>query len=770
MRRTSAFAVAFVLLAACAGEKSDVDPSVATAVAKTRAAHPDLFRRKVVLLGFDSCDPDLVDQYVKEGKLPHFAQLRREGAHGALASLQPTLSPVVWTTIATGMPPQRHGILDFVVDTPAGRVPVSSKMRQADTVWHLLSGQGEKVGVVGWLVTWPAEKVNGFLVSERMGHLAYDYLFGEQKYEGQRTWPEDLAEKLKDDVAGPDDISLGNMRPFVDITAQEYRDTYSTTFDPRNRIGNLRLILATAQTFRNVGERLAAEEKPRFFACYFEAMDAISHLFMPYAPPKTPNVPADLYMKYRNAIEADYIWHDRVLGEYMDAADADTTVFVVSDHGFKNGDFRTADDSDFHAKTGAMWHRHYGVFYAWGNGVKRGATVAGASVYDIAPTILASMGYPVPKDMDGHVLDAAFEEPLPVESVKTYRGEARRDEVATAKSLEDPEKARSPEEEDNLKKLESLGYISGDRSDPANASLNLGAAHMAQGRCELAYQEFKKIYDSGQRGPRVLDSLAGACMRTGRIDEAETYVADSMKQDPAGFNAVLLHARTLLVRRKLPEAEAAARSALQMKGDVPQCYDTLALVLGARLGEAEQKGDAAAATALRQQIIEAYEGSLRLEPRQPGDLFELARTRLSASTDVSEIEKARDELNRCLELNPSYTLALNNLAIAHLRLGVGAKHDGRAEEADRNLRLALESAEKAIAIAADRFGADYPGYDKAWANKAYVLWHMGRLDDAAAAAARTRKIDPSYTFNTMFLAAMADANRPIAPAAPPTPK
>jgi len=72
--------------------------------------------------------------------------------------VQPILSPVVWTTIATGMTPQRHGILDFVTQTPAGKVPVSSKMRQADTVWELLSHQGEDVGVVGWLVSWPPSR------------------------------------------------------------------------------------------------------------------------------------------------------------------------------------------------------------------------------------------------------------------------------------------------------------------------------------------------------------------------------------------------------------------------------------------------------------------------------------------------------------------------------------------------------------------------------------------------------------------------------------
>lgn len=766
MRKRAAIAAGVLALAACRGDPSDVDPSVAAAVAKTRAAHPELLRRKVILLGFDSCDPDLVDQYVKEGKLPNFARLRREGAHGGLASLQPTLSPVVWTTISTGMPPQYHGILDFVTDTPAGRVPVSSKMRQADTVWDLLSGQGEKVGVVGWLVTWPAEKVNGFLVTERMGTLAYDYLFGQPKYEAHRTWPEDLAAKLQDDVAAPADIPLGKVRPFLDITEEEYRAAHSDTFDPRNRVGNLRLILATAQTFRNVGQRLLSEEKPRFFASYFEAMDAISHLFMPFAPPKTANIPTDLYLKYRNAIEANYIWHDRVLGEYLDAADEETTVFVVSDHGFKNGDYRMADQSDFHAKTGAMWHRHYGVFYAWGNGIKRGATVAGASVYDIAPTVLACMGYPVPEEMPGKVLDAAFEEPLPVESVPTYRGEKRRDEVATLKAMDTGVTAASPEEEDALKKLESLGYIGGDRSDPSTTSLNLGAAHMAAGRHELAYQEFRRLYDAGQRGSNVLNSLTGACLNTRRLEEAETHIGEALALDPKDFTSMNLRTRALLARKRFDEAEASARETIRAKSDTPHFHASLATVLEAALGEAEKKGDDIAVAALRTQIVEAYEAALRLEPRQPEWLFEVARTRITLRRS-EDFVKARDELDRVLEMNPHHVQGLNNRAVAMMQLGFEAQVGGRAEEADRCLKEALANAEKAIAIAADRYGKNYRGYDKGWANKAYVLMLMGRHAEAATAAEKTRAIEPGYVFRPLFMNSMAAANHPIPPPAGP---
>jgi predicted AlkP superfamily phosphohydrolase/phosphomutase/tetratricopeptide (TPR) repeat protein len=778
--RLPALLLAAVLAFAASGCRDSaadesVSPEVAAAVEKMRAAHPELFRRRVILLGFDSCDPDLVEQYIREGKLPNFARMRREGAYGPLHSIQPTLSPVVWTTIATGMPPQRHGILDFVVKTPSGPVPVSSSMRQADAIWDLLSRRGEKVGVVGWLVTHPAEPVNGFMVTDRIGHLAFEYLYGVPKDAGAKTWPPALAGEIADEIVNAKDVSFSRIRPFLDITQKEYDDSYSENFDARNRVNNLRLTLATAETIRNVGERLYVEEKPRFFACYFEAMDAISHLFMPYSPPKSPHVPADLYMKYRSAVEAAYVWHDRVLGGFMELADPDTTIFVVSDHGFKSGDFRMADSSDFHAKTGAQWHRQYGVFYAWGNGVKRGASVGGASVYDIAPTLLASMGYPVSDEMrrkrgvePAQVLTDAFEDGLPYETVTTWRGEARRDEMASVRVAEvgsgspGAQTARNPEEEDQLRKLEALGYTGGDRSTVDTTAMNKVSALLSQGQVDAAYDEAKKLLEN-DRMPMALDSYAEVCMRKGLINEAEAAVEESLRKVPGGPPALMLRARVLVARGKFEEAEQTVRDALALKSDAPNVWQTLAYVLSARLETAEKAKDANAVEVIRQALIEARESALRLEPRQPQVLVDLARERLAGPPSVESAESARDELTRALEMQPHHITAHNNRAIANLRLAVRAKWDGRTEAADELLKAALADADTAISLALERFGP--PGYDKGWANKAYVLSYMGDFEAASAAAAEARKANAAYVFNPVFLAAMEAKGHPVPPPA-----
>ena len=207
-------AVAALLLLAGCSDGYDLEedaPEVAAAIEVSRVAHPDAWKRRVIVIGMDSCDPDLVEDLIRRGKASNFARMRRDGAHGELRSLTPLLSPVVWTTIATGMPPERHGILDFVTVTEEGPRPVSSRLRQADTVWELVASAGEPVGVVGWLVSWPADPINGFLVTERIGRLAYEAdRFGKTRGDAPKAaWPPELAKEIADkDRVTIDDLPL----------------------------------------------------------------------------------------------------------------------------------------------------------------------------------------------------------------------------------------------------------------------------------------------------------------------------------------------------------------------------------------------------------------------------------------------------------------------------------------------------------------------------------------------------------------------------------
>lgn len=746
-------------------------PGVAEAIGRMRAAHPERFRRRVVVLGFDSCDPDLVDDLIAAGKLPNFARLHREGAFGKLESIQPPLSPVVWTTVATGMRPERHGILDFVADQPEGGIaPVDATMRQADTVWEILSRHGETVGVVGWLVTWPAEPVNGFVVTDRMGLLAFDYGRELDTTDARRAYPPDLAAEVERLRVDAQSLPLWKARPFADVSPAEWAGTWSPTYHPLNRLGNLRLTLATAETFRAAGQKLWDERRPRFFALYFEAMDALSHTFMRFAPPKLPDVSEADYLKYRTAIEANYAWHDQVLGEFLDRADADTTLFVVSDHGFQNGEGRRGDPSDFHAKTGAMWHRPYGVFYAWGNGVARRRKIAGASVLDVTPTILAAMGYPKPRDMPGNVLEQAFEGGLPCEEVDTYYGESRRKALVEAR-VAGGTQAESPEAAAEMAKLQAMGYISADPNRPSTTSLNLGQSYLRAGRIDDAIAAFRRAV-AAHRGPGTLGALAGTLLARGGIDEAEKLLDEALAAEPGDVGCRLTRVHLLLARGRPDEAEALARALVQERPDLQHTHGRLAMVLDARAADAERAGDPARAAKLRAEALGEHEAVLRIEPNAIPSLFEAAQSILMNPADPTGPLRALRLLDSILELEPEHPSARNARSIAVLRLGVVSALAGRVAEANQFYEQAVADATRAADSWRRATGREYA---RAWANRGYALWKLDRLDEAFAAAKKARETIPSYDFNDQFEASLAASGRPIPapeprPAAPPGPE
>ena len=124
---------------------------------------------KVLLIGLEGADWEILDRLEAKGTIPNLARLRREGASGVLLSEEPMLSPVLWTTIATGRSPGEHGVQGFLTDQAAGPAPVRSDARKVRAFWDMASEAKRSVGVVGWPASWPAEPVQGFLVVSALG-------------------------------------------------------------------------------------------------------------------------------------------------------------------------------------------------------------------------------------------------------------------------------------------------------------------------------------------------------------------------------------------------------------------------------------------------------------------------------------------------------------------------------------------------------------------------------------------------------------------------
>ena len=136
---------------------------------------------KVLILGIDGMDPKITQALIDQGKLPHFQKLKESGYYSELQTVFPPQSPVAWTTIATGMNAGKHNIFDFIRRDPKTYTPVLglfdsanslgsgtryTSLITADSFWKRLGDEHDiESNIVRWPVTFPAEKMNGKLLS-----------------------------------------------------------------------------------------------------------------------------------------------------------------------------------------------------------------------------------------------------------------------------------------------------------------------------------------------------------------------------------------------------------------------------------------------------------------------------------------------------------------------------------------------------------------------------------------------------------------------------
>ncbi len=440
--------------------------------------------RRVLVLGLDGLDWDLVSPWVDTGRMPNLRRLMRAGTWGTMETLVPTLSPLIWTTAATGVAPDRHGILDFVEKEPTRGIllPITGRNRKVPAVWNLASALGRTVGVVGWWATWPAEKVRGVMVSDRLYYTLTQGISEavfrqdppEMVFPGERT--EEIAE-LRDRAVEETDWRA--VRYFMDVPEQRFANAVAENLGMEDPVDGFRRILASTRTYLGAGLELAAG-KPDLLMVYLEGTDTIGHLLAPYMPPPTLDVDPAQAATYVRAVAKYFEIVDRWIGRFLEHYPlSENAVLVVSDHGFKWDEGRPRGLSGTAGPTAPLWHETDAVFVVAGAGIARRGRVAAseASVYDVAPTVMTLLGLPSGTGWPGSVLpgsESPTREPIDYEPLvppASYRPRLSDEEVPV-----DPE---------FIAKLRSLGYLGGSEgatpdaappTAPASAPKNPAAA------------------------------------------------------------------------------------------------------------------------------------------------------------------------------------------------------------------------------------------------------------------------------------------------------
>jgi len=199
------------------------------------------------------------------------------------------------------------------------------------------------------------------------------------------------------------------------------------------------------------------EERPVDVATvYFTGIDTVSHLYWHFAfPDEFPDVEitrADV-QRFGRVIELYYQLIDRYIGEMLRVAGDDTTVIVVSDHGFGGTGMVPWSGGHGRLTLGAPIAPP-GVLILSGPGFKSGGLGVRASVLDIMPTLLALLGLPAGADMPGRVIAEAFVEGSPPVPARIASWE----QVGRRRSADAP--PVDPEgDNERLERLRALGYI-----------------------------------------------------------------------------------------------------------------------------------------------------------------------------------------------------------------------------------------------------------------------------------------------------------------------
>lgn len=428
---------------------------------------------RVAIFGWDGAEWSVIEELFARGDMPNLRTLVDGGVSAPFRSLDVLKSPLIWTSIATGKLPEKHGIEDFgsfqfsgmvntFVDYPDGLglyslitrfqrsadLPVTSSLRRCQAFWNIFTDAALTVGVVGWWASWPAENVNGFVVSDRFTYTLFNPRSSALSLTEGQTYPPELLEEIRPFCRLPDSIADEETARFMPHAAGQlhYPKEWSQNEYPDwNPMYQFNLAYTAAESFKNAGLYLYQKYHPSVFAIYFEGIDMISHFFWQYyRPQEFASVDRSDAASFGNVIPEYYRYMDEILGTFLQTLEPGTDVFVLSDHGFgpdtqPRVPFRTGD------------HRLYGVFVASGPHFRQGLKMDEISVLDVTPTLLYLFGLPGAQDMDGKILEAAITPEYlsdhPPAYIKSYETGPRKSTIV-----------RSVADEQLKEQIRALGY------------------------------------------------------------------------------------------------------------------------------------------------------------------------------------------------------------------------------------------------------------------------------------------------------------------------
>lgn len=617
--------------------------------------------KKLLLIGWDGADWKIISRLMEAGQMPAFERLVNDGCIGNIATLNPCLSPILWSSIATGKRPQKHRVLGFVEADPYTGVvrPVSSRTRKCKALWNILTQSGFRTHVVGWWPSHPAEPIDGVCVSN---------LFQQAKAPLGQPWPmlpgtvfpEQLAAPLADLRVHPGELTAEQLLPFIPGAAEIDQDK-----DPRLAI--LAKIIAECSSIHAAATEIMATEPWDFMAVYYDAIDHLSHTFMHFYPPRMEGVEESLFDMYKDVVAGGYRFHDMMLARLVQLAGPETTILLLSDHGFHSDHLRPRGLPKTPGAP-AIQHREYGVFCASGPGIRQDERIYGASLLDVAPTVLTLLGLPVGEDMDGRPLLQLLTDPPPPTFVNSW------ETIAGNAGMHPPTNDVEPWQAlEAVKQLVALGYL--EPLDPnrekaiaatiREEKFNLAQSYLSARDAQAAAPILAELARDYPREPRFILLQAKCLYELREMAGAKVAVAKVLEIAPD-------HPAALHLLGGIAIEEGRMAEGLQLYRKAEACEPRLP-TLHVQIGNAYLKMSA------WQDAARAFIHALEID----GDSAQAYHGMAQTSIGMGDFTAGADMALRAVGL-------LHHLPLAHFHLGVCLAHLGQPERAIQAFETCLD--------------------------------------------------------------------------------
>jgi hypothetical protein len=559
--------------------------------------------KRLLLIGWEAADWKILHPLIDAGKMPTLRGIVEDGVSGSLLSGRPLIPAAQWTSMVTGKRPWQHRVCVQAERDPGGTraVPISAAHRHATALWEMLAGEGKKSVVVGWPATQGSRSENAAIVSNRYAEpTAAPGVKPWPPALPGTYWPENLGSSLNGLRVSPEDIPADMISHYVPDWRQidQKRD---------HRLGHLRVFLAADLSHHAALIHLLRAGDWSFAAVHFPALGAISALFLPYCTPMRDWVSQAEFQLYQNVLLAACVVLDRMLYSLIEATGTETAIVIASAHGV-NQDlpprYLRGGDNE-------IWKTPYGIFAVTGSGLNRDSLVLGATIHDVAPTILTWFGLPIGDDMEGRVLMESFSTAPVVARVPSWEPNHR--ETA-------PNPAPGPSGDNSLKF--GLEY-----------DWNLAQSYLDGARYEEALPILERLFRSFPERSDFAHALFHCQLTVKKTAEAAETLEILLEGIPSGIWSLLPRAELWIARGDWKEARLVVDEIQKLKPAEPEALRRLGTMLW-RLREWDG-------------LAELAREAIKREENEPLAWLGLAEATLRLRDPAKAIEAA----NRAIGLN-----------------------------------------------------------------------------------------------------------------------